>query len=219
MAGGNWDGVDPLKEWLKPMGQAVGAQLRVTDDADAFKMAVDELGPEHQICESHGQRNLEALLDELKPKVESDEDGSLAEIGVLPEQASKDLDRLRELIRSRLPEAEKEREEMHRRCLDAAPPGPGQKATVAYRLRLLFLDRWNLWRRLTRYRTWRGPHGETVDGTNNAVERAIGWWVQERWRTMRGDKCRKSAANVSCLLAWCGNHLGRGGADLASRLA
>jgi hypothetical protein len=72
---------------------------------------------------------------------------------------------------------------------------------------------------LTRYRTWRGPKGETVDGTNNGCERAIGWWVKERYRTMRGYKRRKSAVNVSRLLAWCGNHLQRGGADLALLVA
>jgi hypothetical protein len=32
---------------------------------------------------------------------------------------------------------------------------------------------------------------------------------------MRGYKRPQSAVNVSQLLAWCGNHLGRGGADLA----
>jgi predicted DCC family thiol-disulfide oxidoreductase YuxK len=63
-----------------------------------------------------------------------------------------------------------------------SPPGRGEKATVAYRLRLMYLDRWNLWRPLTRCRTWQGPKGQTVDGTNNGCERAIGWWVKERYR-------------------------------------
>ena len=76
---------------------------------------------------------------------------------------------------------------MHRRYLQAAPPREGEHQSLAYRLRLLFLDRWNLWHRLTRYRTWKGPKDETLDGTNNACERAIGWWIKERYRTMRGD--------------------------------
>lgn len=210
---------DTLKKWLEPIVQMVDAELLVTDDADAFKTAADELGLEHQVCKSHVKRNTETLIDNLKPKVESDEDGSLAEIGVTPEQATKDLERLGKLILSRQPPEEKELEEMHQRYLDAAPPGSGQKATVAYRLRLLFLDRWNLWRRLTRYRQWKGPKGETVDGTNNGCERAIGWWVKERYRTMRGYKRPESAVNVSRLLAWCGNHLTKGGADLALLIA
>ena len=65
---------------------------------------------------------------------------------------------------------------------------PYELRSLAYRLRLIFLDRWNLWGRLTRYRTWRGPLGEKVDGTNNASERAIElFWEgrtmgdQKRW--------------------------------------
>ena len=143
----------------------------------------------------------------------------LAAIGVAPEQAVADLERLAELIQTRRPEDVNELEVMHLRYIAAAPPRAGAKATTAYRLRLLYLDRWNLWPRLTRYRTWQGPNGETIDGTNNGSERAIGWWIKERYRTMRGYKRVKSAVNVSRLLAWCGNHLDRGGADLASLIA
>jgi hypothetical protein len=130
-----------------------------------------------------------------------------------------DLKRLEELTDSRQPDDEDELGEMHQRYVAAAPPTAGEKASVAYRLRLLILDRWNLWRRLTRYRTWEGPQGETVDGTNNGCERAIGWWIKERCRTMRGYKRLKPAINVSWLLAWCGNHLERGGADFALLVA
>ena len=78
------------------------------------------------------------------------------------------------------------------------------------------MDRWNLWQDLTRYRTWRGPNGETIDGTNNACERRIGWWIKERYRSMRGYKRVISAVNVSRLLTFCGNFLGRGGLNLAT---
>ncbi len=114
--------------------------------------------------------------------VASDADGSLAAIGVPPEQALEDLKHLGELILSRQPEEGEELEKMHQRYLDATPPARGQKATLAYRLRLMYLDRWNLWRPLTRYRTWHGPQGQRVDGTNNGCERAIGWWIKERYR-------------------------------------
>jgi transposase-like protein len=206
---------ETLKEWLEPIVQAVDAQLLVSDDADAFKTTADDLGLEHQVCKSHVKRNTEVLIDNLASLVETDEDGSLAAIGVMPEQALRDLKRLGELILSRQPEEEDELGKMHQRYIEAASPRAGEKATAAYRLRLLFLDRWSLWRRLTRYRVWQGPQGESVDGTNNGCERAIGWWVKERYRTMRGYKRPKSAVNVSRLLAWCGNHLERGGADLA----
>jgi hypothetical protein len=210
---------ETLKAWLDPVADAVGARLLVSDDADAFKTVANDLGLDQQVCKGHVTRNTEAFIESIEPKVELDEDGSLAAIGVTPEQALKDLARLGELILSRQPEEETELEEMHHRYTGAAPPGEGEKATVAYRLRLMYLDRWNLWRLLTRYRTWLGPNGETVDGTNNGCERAIGWWVKERYRTMRGYKRLKSAVNVSRLLAWCGNHLERGGADLTLLIA
>ena len=207
---------DTLRDWLAPIAEAVDAKLLITDDADAFKPVADKLGVEHQVCKSHVRRNTEAFIDGLIPKVETDEDSSLADIGVTPEQAVDDLKRLGELILSRQPEEEKELEAMHGRYAAADGPRPGEKASVAYRLRMLYLDRWSLWRRLTRYRTWRGPRGETVNGTNNGSERAIGWWIKERYRPMRGYKRPLSAVNVSRLLAWCGNYLGRGGADLAA---
>jgi hypothetical protein len=210
---------ETLQEWLAPIAEAVDAHLLVTDDADAFKTVADELELEHQVCKSHVKRNTETIIDTLESIMGSDADGSLAAIGVTPEQARHDLKRLGELILSRQPKEAEELEEMHRRYLAAPTPQPGEKATVAYRLRLLFLDRWNLWPRLTRYRTWCGPGGETVDGTNNGSERAIGWWVKERYRTMRGYKRNESAVNVSRLVDWCGNHLERGGAHLALLIA
>lgn len=215
------DGEDAetLQKWMEPIAAAVGAQILVTDDADALKSVAEELGLDQQVCKSHVKRNTEALIETLQPEAVRDADGSLAAIGVAPEQAATDLKRLGEMIRMRRPQNVDELGEMHLRYMGASPPGAGEKASVAYRLRLLFLDRWNLWPRLTRYRTWQGPHGETIDGTNNDSERAIGWWIKERYRTMRGYKRRKSAVNVSRLLAWCGNHLNRGGADLSSLVA
>ena len=114
---------------------------------------------------------------------------------------------------------ETELETLHLRYTEADSPRKNERASIAYRFRMLFLDRWELWRLLTFYRRWRGPGGETIDGTNNSSERAIGWWIKERYRTMRGYKRPESAFNVSRLLAWAGNHLGRGGADLALVIA
>jgi hypothetical protein len=206
---------ETLKSWMEPIATAVGARLLVTDDADSLKTVADELALEHQVCKGHVKRNTEALINSYKELAAQDADGSLSAIGVAPEQALADLERLGELIHSRQPKQEAELGTMHRRYLEARPPRKGERATIAYRLRLLFLDRWNLWPRLTRYRTWRGPQGQTVDGTNNGSERAIGWWIKERYRTMRGYKRPESAVNVSRLLAWAGNHLDTGGADLA----
>jgi len=211
------DGEDAetLRAWVAPIAEAVGAEIWVTDDADALKHAADASGLEHQVCRGHVLRNTEALMASLRPEAARDADGSLAAAGVTPAQAIADLAALEALMQTYCPADVGKLELLHMRYTGATPPGPREKASTAYRLRLLFLDRWNLWPRLTRYRTWRGPHGETIDGTNNASERAIGWWVKERYRTMRGYKRVKSAVNVSRLLAWCGNHLDRGGADLS----
>src|SRR6266699_1396585 len=151
--------------------------------------------------------------------VSKDADGFLKAIGVSLEQAAADLTRLGELVKSRQREQATEVEAMHRRYLEASPPQEGEHQSLAYRLRLVFLDRWNLWHRLTRYRSWKGPQGETLDGTNHACERAIGWWIKERYRSMRGYKVPENAVRVSRLLAWCGNFLtAEDGANLPALL-
>jgi len=199
--------IKALKEWIEPIAKSVGATVLVTDDADGFKTVADEIGVQHQVCKAHVLRNTEALIDKYQPMVSTDADGSLKAIGVSSEQAAADLTRLGELVKSRKKEQAPELEALHRRYMEAASPREGEHFSLAYRLRLLYLDRWNLWHRLTRYRVWKGPKGETLDGTNNACERAIGWWIKERYRTMRGYKVPENAVNVSRLQAWCGNFL------------
>ena len=212
-----------LKDWVQEVAEAVHAEVLVSDDADDFKTAADENGLKHQVCKSHVVRNTEAWHHAMAPELARDADGSLAEIGVAPEEALADSDELLRLIKERqpTPEADAKLEEIHLRYAQAASPGKLKqgKETLAYRMRLFSLDRWKLWRRLTLYRGWRGPHGEHMDGTNNATERSIGWRVKERYRPMRGYKRRESVLNVSRLIAWAGNLLEAGGADLAAVIA
>jgi Transposase IS66 family len=210
---------DVLANWLTPIAQAVGAELLVSDDADAFKQVAERLALQHQVCKSHVLRNTDTLIESLTPAAKQDTDGSLRALKVEPEQAVADLQQLHTWVRTRLPETETELEQLFYRYAQADAPRPGEHASLAYRLRLLFLDRWNLWARLTRYRTWCGPQGQTIDGTNNGCERSIGWWIKERYRTMRGYKRVQSAINISRLLAWCGNYLEHGGANLATLIA
>lgn len=208
-----------LKDWIEPIATSVGATVLVTDDANGFKTVADEVGVQHQVCQVHVLRNTETLIERYQPLVARDADGSLQALGVSPEQAIADVTRLGELVKSRQREQAPELEATYRRYLEACPPHEGEHQSLAYRLRLLFLDRWNLWPRLTRYRKWKGPKGETLDGTNNASERAIGWWIKERYRAMRGYKVPENAVRVSRLLAWCGNFLNaEDGAILAGLL-
>jgi hypothetical protein len=212
-----------LTAWVQEVAEAVQAEVLVTDDADGFKTAADASGLEHQVCKSHVVRNTEAWHDAMAPELAHDSDGSLAAIGVTPAQALADNDELLRLMHERQPspEADAKLAEIAMRYAQAASPKKlGQdKQTVAYRMRLFSLDRWNLWRRLTRYRQWRSAQGERMDGTNNATERAIGWRIKERYRSMRGYKRPASVLNVSRLIAWAGNLLEAGGADLAQVLA
>jgi len=212
------DGEDAqtLKDWVEPIADQVGAHTLVTDDADAFKEVADRSGLDHQVCKSHVGRNTEELIESLSLAIEAGQDSSLAELQIEPAQALADLRRLGELIHSRQPDQQAEVQALYERYAAAPHSKKGQTARIAYRMRNLFLDRWNLWPHLTFYRTWKDSNGHPIlDGTNNATERAIGWWVKERYRTMRGYKRDQSALNVSRLIAYCGNHL-KQGLDLAT---
>jgi len=210
---------EQLKTWLEPILDAVDADVLVSDDADAFKKVSDATGRAHQVCKSHVGRNTDALVDELSALIGTGQDKSLETIHVSSAQALTDLARLKTLIHSRQPEEQVELEKMYGRYANARKPAKGKRFDVAYRMRNLFLDRWNLWPRLTFYRTWRDEYGHSkLDGTNNGCERSIGWWVKERYRSMRGYKREQSALNVSRLIAFAGNHLSRG-LDLSSLIA
>ncbi len=208
-----------LQKWIEPIAESVGAHTLVTDDADALKTAADDSGLFHQVCKSHVGRNTDELIASLSQAIQLGRDPSLAELHIQASQALEDLRRLGELIHSRQPDQQAEVQAMYERYAMAPAPTKGATASLAYRLRNLFLDRWNLWPRLTFYRTWKDAAGTPLlDGTNNACERAIGWWIKERYRTMRGYKRDQSALNVSRLIAHCGNHL-NSGLDLATLFA
>jgi hypothetical protein len=202
---------EQLKAWLEPILNAVDADVVVSDDADAFKKVSDETGRAQQVCKSHVGRNTDELVDELSALIGTGQDHSLEAIQVSSEQAGSDLALLKELIHSRRPEDQARLEEMYLRYANARKPGKGKKYDVAYRIRNLLMDRWNLWPRLTFYRNWKDENGnEIIDGTNNHCERAIGWWVKERYRSMRGYKQTNSALGISRLIAYAGNNLARG---------
>jgi transposase-like protein len=202
---------EQLQAWLEPILDAVEADVVVSDDADAFKQVSDETGRSQQVCKSHVVRNTEALVEELAAMIIAGQDHSLDVIGISPQQALEDLASLQEMIHSRRPEDQSRLEAIYLRYAKARKPAKGNKHDVAYRMRNLFMDRWNLWPRLTFYRNWKDEDGnEILDGTNNHCERAIGWWIKERYRPMRGYKQTQSALAISRLIALAGNHLSRG---------
>jgi transposase-like protein len=202
---------EQLKTWLEPILNAVDADIVVSDDADAFKKVSDETGRAQQVCKSHVGRNTDSLVAELSAIIAAGQDHSLDTIHISSEQAFSDLDSLKEMIHTRRPEDQSRLEEIYLRYAKARKPGKAKKHDVAYRMRNLFMDRWNLWPRLTFYRTWKDENGNVIlDGTNNDCERAIGWWIKERYRSMRGYKQAHSALGISRLIAFAGIHLARG---------
>ena len=202
---------EQLKAWLEPILDAVDADVLVTDDADGFKKVSDATGRSQQVCKSHVGRNTDTLVDELSALIVSNQDRSLEVLGVSPEQAWLDLSKLKEMIHTRIPEEQSLLEAMYFRYANARKPAKGKQQDVAYRMRNLFMDRWNLWPRLTFYRTWKDEHGQRIiDGTNNHCERSIGWWIKERYRSMHGYKREPSVLNVSRLSAFAGSRLAHG---------
>ena len=113
-----------LQAWLTPVAEAVGAQLLVSDDADAFKLVADQLGLDQQVCKAHVRRNTQALVESLMPLAAVDRDGSLATLGVKAAQAVTDLKRLGDLVHSRQPQQVVELADLAARYA----PGPGARA-------------------------------------------------------------------------------------------
>jgi hypothetical protein len=213
------DAINGLTLSIDKLPGEEAADVLVTDDADAFKIVSDETGRAQQVCKSHVGANTDALVDELSAILQVGQDHSLETIGVTSEQALADLAVLKKLIHTRQAGDQSQLEQMYDRYAHARKPAKANRFGVAYRMRNLFLDRWNLWPRLTFYRNWKDEYGHLkLDGTNNHCERAIGWWIKERYRSMRGYKREQSALNVSRLIAFAGNHLSRG-LDLASLIA
>jgi len=145
-------------KWL-PLGISVDADVLVSDDADAFKKVSDETGRSQQVCESHVGRNTDAPGENLSALIRAGKDRPLETIGVSAQQALADLDRLKTLIHTRKPGEQEELGKMYLRFANARKPAKGEPFSVAYRMRNLFLDRWNLWPRLTFYRSWKDEHG------------------------------------------------------------
>jgi hypothetical protein len=202
---------EQLQAWLEPILDAVDADVVVSDDADAFKQVSDHTGRSQQVCKSPVVRNTEALVEELSAMISAGQDHSLEAIHITPEQALEDLASLKEMIHVRRPDDQSRLEGIYLRYANARKPGKGKKYDVAYRMRNLFMDRWNLWPRLTFYRNWKDEDGnEILEGTNNHCERAIGWWIKERYRSMRSYKQTQSALGISRLIALAGNQLARG---------
>jgi len=203
--------------WLQEIAQLVGAEVLVSDDADAFKTVAEELGLSHQVCRAHVTQNVLCLVGELGTQALEAPDPVPWGVTRSLEQFVDDLETVQWLVETHPHDGKEQLEALHQLYCQAPAPREGEEATMWYRMRLLTLDLWDDWSRLTLYQRWQGCEGERLDGTNNAAERAIGWWVKERYRTMRGYKLPESVLNVSSLLGWLGGQ--PSGYNLAELLA
>ena len=94
---------------------------------------------------------------------------------------------------------------MYDRYKDVPLPPAKTKHSAWYRMRMLVTRLWNRWRKLILDLTRTDLN---MDGTNNSCERLIGWWIKERYRTMRGYKRQKSIRNVVSLTSLLGAYNG-----------
>lgn len=193
---------ETLKAWLLPMLELVGAEVLTSDDADAFKEVADEAGVHHQICRQHVTTNTLAFIAEAAEQLLEAPPPAPEGLDLSPEQLLADLELLEWIILGHPGHGARLLEEMHLRYAHAPPPKKGEQATIWYRARNRFLDLWNNWHRLTCYLALQQEGELEIDDTNNATERAIGWAVKERYRTMRGYKREESILNVTGLTGW-----------------
>jgi hypothetical protein len=123
-----------LKTWLEPILDAVDADVLVADGTDGFKKVSDETGPSQQVCKSPVGRNTDTLVNELSALIMSNQNHSLQAIGVSPEQALLDLNKLKEMTHTRSPEEQPLPEASYFRYANARKPAKGKKHDSAYRI-------------------------------------------------------------------------------------
>jgi hypothetical protein len=177
--------------------ELVGAEVLTTDDADGFKEVADEAGVRHQICRRHVTINVLTFIAETAERVWENPPPVPEGLAVSPDQLLADLELLEWIMLGHPGHGARLLEEMYLRYAHAPAPKKGKRATIWYRVRNRILHLWNNWDRLTCYLTLRHSEGLEINATNNSTERAIGWAVKERYRTMRGYKRKDSILNVT----------------------
>jgi transposase-like protein len=189
---------EEVRQVIQEVVDAVEPEVLVTDEHGAYTEIVDDLGLERQICRSHVKRNVDDSADSLNQHLARAEPLP-AGVELTPEQVQADLAEMQRLVRERPPDGEEQLHEMYDRYKDVPKPENGRRHSVWYRMRMAVTRLWLHWRNLTL-----DQRRDDLDGTNNACERLIGWWIKERYRTMRGYKRTESIGNVVTLTALIG---------------
>ena len=131
-----------IVRYMSRMAKLTGAEVLVTDDADAFKTAADLIGLKHQVCQQHVVPNTLQLVAEIASDLLGRQDASTSgkPEALSSEQAIEDLARLETIILARAPSSQVELEAMQQRYQKAPPPSRGKRADSFYRMRLLTMD-------------------------------------------------------------------------------
>ena len=148
------------------------------------------------------KRNTDQLGDSIDQHLDRAE--PLPEgVELSPDQVRTDLEQMKHLVRERPSDGEEQLAKMYQRYKKIPKPKAGNKHSVWYRTRMMVTRLWTRWRCLTL-----DQRREDMDGTNNSCERLIGWWIKERYRSMRGYKREESIRNVATLTALIGAYSG-----------
>lgn len=213
------ESVAALRPFLAQLQAEFGIEALLSDDQDSYKLLSDELGLDHGICRAHVNRNVADFVARLGEQLLRQPQATLPEVGRRVDDVLADLEYVQQLIALRPADGLHQLNRLLKRYQAAPPPRRGEKASVAYRIRLALLRWSNNWSRLTFDQRWNRQHAPQtpLDGTNNVAERAIGWWIKERYRTMRTFKRRASVRHVCRLIPYLAAHPDQGG--LATLLA
>jgi len=180
---------------IRDVATTVEAEVLVSDDHNAYPEVVEDTGLAHQLCRRHVKDNVEDLADDLEKQLGQHE-APPENSDLTAEQLKEDLQQMRRLVWERPPDGERQLEQLYERYKVVPQPPVGVRHTVWYRMRMLVTRLWERWRKFTL-----DQRRQDLDGTNNACERLIGWWIKERYRTMRGYKREESIKNVVTLTA------------------
>jgi transposase-like protein len=181
--------IEPL---IRQVAEQVDADVLVSDDLDTYKNIADNADLAHQICQSHIIRNVDKIIERIG------QPSRMIYPPLMPQgvkssyhQIERDGRILCGLVRDRPSDAKQFLAILYARYKAAPNPKPKQKHSIWYRMKRLIWRLWTRWERITL-----DEHYDQLDGTNNACERLIGWWIKERYRTMRGYKRTLSIRNV-----------------------
>jgi transposase-like protein len=197
------ENMDEVREVVEQVAEQVDAEVLVSDDLDVYKGVADEAGLEHQVCRGHVKRNVDHWAQSVVEQLKKNEPRPKG-VDSSTERLQEDVQILQQMVRERPPDAADSLEEMYYRYLAAPVPKKGERHSVWYRMRMRVTRLWENWGRLTL-----DQRRDDLDGTNNSSERLIGWWIKERYRTMRGYKRTESIRNVATLTARMGVRSGR----------